>query len=709
MKFLRLKHLAVLLLFPMLWLASCHKDLPIQEPSETPFWQITDEALANAKKSLSKPEELQFFDFGHASRNNPHVVKSAEGRTDSVLLLNGLAAHLIKLNQQQPFLHDLVQRVGFPFWDKAIFPGTDNGKPAVMIPFAHLDVDSTQAFLVAAPIDSGNWLLQLETRARVDTALTPAKFNASVRFRALAFVAFDDAIFRKHTKSYWSLSQGFQEGLSANDRDFICFTVEMYVRCPIALSGGGSAEDRGCWVRTVETYCKEISGSPGGIGIPGGSNDPGGIPGITVWGVNDPGAVGSITPAFYDFWQQALLVNDPDQQPTLTPQEKVIARQLLNLYNTGIFTLPQLEVLFHNPILRQRVVQQSETSGSNTERQQVTGIIVEAVRRGGITPEQAVKVFDLANTLGLDPLQTAWLASRDVHIDPMINFLANNNNSQDAKDHLKEEIAKMMANGEYDHFVESTYSWGEVIWEIAIELVGDALIDIILDKIPGFGQAQEIKDIIKGIKNDDWFEVTKAIGELVFEGVLKNHPALSAIKAVWEGSSALVKIGKSMDKVGDLVNSIGTQAAERAWNIVSKMTNIDLWKIDLNKYLKYADKLQTPKIGRASRLDWAKTYEEEFPDINMADIHQVHHAVPRASNYRDNMLGEYEVHSIENLRGIPKSHSQIHGQITGRWTAWYNTKRDPVSGNYVYTMSEALDFAKSIDDEFGHLFVPPIR
>jgi hypothetical protein len=56
---------------------------------------------------------------------------------------------------------------------------------------------------------------------------------------------------------------------------------------------------------------------------------------------------------------------------------------------------------------------------------------------------------------------------------------------------------------------------------------------------------------------------------------------------------------------------------------------------------------------------------------------------------------------LENLRGIPNS-TGIHGIITGRWTAWYNTHPN-------FTIQQALDYAKELDDEFGHLFVPPIR
>jgi hypothetical protein len=114
-------------------------------------------------------------------------------------------------------------------------------------------------------------------------------------------------------------------------------------------------------------------------------------------------------------------------------------------------------------------------------------------------------------------------------------------------------------------------------------------------------------------------------------------------------------------------------------------------------------------VGAASRLDHIKTFKEAFPEINSNSIYQIHHAIPQASQYRDNLINGYQIHSIENLRGIPSDKSWTHGEITGRWTTWYNTKKDPTTGAFNYTLQEALDFAKTIDDVYGVHFIPPSR
>ncbi|MFZ5970715.1 MAG: hypothetical protein ACOYXA_03910 [Bacteroidota bacterium] len=108
-------------------------------------------------------------------------------------------------------------------------------------------------------------------------------------------------------------------------------------------------------------------------------------------------------------------------------------------------------------------------------------------------------------------------------------------------------------------------------------------------------------------------------------------------------------------------------------------------------------------MGSAPRLDYRKTFKEEaFPEI-ADDIYQVHHGVPqKVFNKYPGRITEAELNSLENLRGISKANSKIHQQITNRWEAFYQT-------NPNFTRQDAIDFAKKIDDEFGHLFLPPIR
>jgi hypothetical protein len=68
------------------------------------------------------------------------------------------------------------------------------------------------------------------------------------------------------------------------------------------------------------------------------------------------------------------------------------------------------------------------------------------------------------------------------------------------------------------------------------------------------------------------------------------------------------------------------------------------------------------------------------------------------------VLTEAEMHSIENLRGIPKGlNSDLHlTQIRERWDEFY--EMHPQAAR-----EQLLEQAAKIDDEFGSLFIPPVR
>jgi hypothetical protein len=69
-------------------------------------------------------------------------------------------------------------------------------------------------------------------------------------------------------------------------------------------------------------------------------------------------------------------------------------------------------------------------------------------------------------------------------------------------------------------------------------------------------------------------------------------------------------------------------------------------------------------------------------------------------------LTEIELNSLENLRGIPASiNNEIHlSAIRSRWNQLYSNN----SPSRI-TKQKLLDQAKNIDNEYGHLFNPPIR
>jgi len=82
----------------------------------------------------------------------------------------------------------------------------------------------------------------------------------------------------------------------------------------------------------------------------------------------------------------------------------------------------------------------------------------------------------------------------------------------------------------------------------------------------------------------------------------------------------------------------------------------------------------------------------------------VHHAVPqRTLLLYPESVTEEEIHSLENLRGIPINvNRELHlSKIARAWNSFYD--KHPVASK-----QELLDFATEIDREYGRYFNPSI-
>ncbi len=247
-----------------------------------------------------------------------------------------------------------------------------------------------------------------------------------------------------------------------------------------------------------------------------------------------------------------------------------------------------------------------------------------------------------------------------------------------------------MSSTGQDQMTIPAVGWPPIIWVICRELVSDKAIDIILNFLPGFNKKDEIRDAIKAIANGDWMSFTWeaakiAVGQIPWVKVL-------------DAANELRQLYKVVEKIYDWIGQVGTAALERAWGILGKSPA--KFSVDA---LKYVEEVKFPKFGWATSNDWRQNFKNYFPNIPEVEFDnlQVHHAVPRKVEYHYGLVSPNQVHSVENLRGIPNS-TRAHAIITARWSTWYNNHPN-------FTLEDALNYAKEIDDEFGHLFVPPIR
>ncbi len=108
-------------------------------------------------------------------------------------------------------------------------------------------------------------------------------------------------------------------------------------------------------------------------------------------------------------------------------------------------------------------------------------------------------------------------------------------------------------------------------------------------------------------------------------------------------------------------------------------------------------------LGEAASIDYRSTFFDANPEWRGQVV--VHHGIERQVLQRyPGLLSEAELHSLENLRGIPKTgNPELHlSSIRRQWNEFYRTHPNP-------TKQQLLDFATKIDDDFGHLFRPPVR
>jgi hypothetical protein len=111
--------------------------------------------------------------------------------------------------------------------------------------------------------------------------------------------------------------------------------------------------------------------------------------------------------------------------------------------------------------------------------------------------------------------------------------------------------------------------------------------------------------------------------------------------------------------------------------------------------------------GRTTPTEQASNYRETFFAAHPAlrDKVFVHHAVEQQVLKRyPGLFTEAEIHSLKNLRGIPKSiNPDFHlSKIRRAWNDFYHAHASP-------TKQEVIDFAAYLDRQFGALFQPPLQ
>ncbi len=109
-------------------------------------------------------------------------------------------------------------------------------------------------------------------------------------------------------------------------------------------------------------------------------------------------------------------------------------------------------------------------------------------------------------------------------------------------------------------------------------------------------------------------------------------------------------------------------------------------------------------VGNATSFSYKKTFFAANPGLKGKVV--VHHAIEQqVLNRYPGLFTPNEIHSLENLRGIPKGavNNSVHlSEIRIMWNRFYEAHPNP-------TKQEVLDQATRVDDAVGHWFKPRVR
>ncbi|MBM7770601.1 hypothetical protein JOD54_000805 [Actinokineospora baliensis] len=110
-------------------------------------------------------------------------------------------------------------------------------------------------------------------------------------------------------------------------------------------------------------------------------------------------------------------------------------------------------------------------------------------------------------------------------------------------------------------------------------------------------------------------------------------------------------------------------------------------------------------FGSSTSTNYRKTFFDEHPGLKGQVW--VHHAVERQSAdiYPNAGLTDAEIHSLQNLRGIPKgeTNNTVHlSKLRKAWNRFYDENPNA-------TKQDLLDFATKMDDKYGDQFKPRVR
>jgi RHS repeat-associated protein len=214
-------------------------------------------------------------------------------------------------------------------------------------------------------------------------------------------------------------------------------------------------------------------------------------------------------------------------------------------------------------------------------------------------------------------------------------------------------------------------------------------LDTVLDVV---SLAVGVASLVDNLAQGNYGAAAVDAGTVVADAILAATPFATAgvslgVKASREGVSLVDDLAAMAAKQGDEAKETAEQLAKGADEGMS------------------AAQSGGAKFGTSTTTDYAKTFRNANPSVAGKVV--VHHAVPQhvLSKY-PGVVTKSEIHSLENLRGIPKDiNGELHqSTLKKEWNKifdeWDKMKKKP-------TKQELLDKATELDRKYGDRFDPP--
>jgi hypothetical protein len=312
-------------------------------------------------------------------------------------------------------------------------------------------------------------------------------------------------------------------------------------------------------------------------------------------------------------------------------------------------------------------------------------------------------IINLYKQANLSPQELSWLCQLS-NFDVLSHIIEvkNNNNFEDPESvniAASAYVKLHIAHPDFESLEDEMAVWPTWMWDIA----GEVLVEVagkMVKKHLGITMGEDVKEAIKSCGSGDALMCVANVVDVL----RKFFPALKAIDLVLditENSVAAKRIFTALESL----QGIGEQALKRAYGIFAKLPVSILDVANPYLYLKYIDDIKIPNLGGsfATKNNYSPKFKSQFPELG-GKIGPVHHAVPQdvLTRYPNLGITQDQMHSFENLRGIPSNGTLDHQTLTNYWQAFYNSNPNA-------SVDDLLEYTKFIDDEFGHLFMPPIR